>query len=384
MLPRTAATPTVAGMSQAWIEAQVEGDRHRVAVGGIWDVRHIGALEADAAAAAVPRERDVIVEMDALERLDTAGAWLLYRTIRDAREKEVRSARPEFRQMLEQVAANDRPCEIAPPAGNSLIVLLARIGAAIDEIGRESAGILSFFGHLLQTLAVLAVKPARLRFTALVFHLERMGFNSLPIVGLLNFLIGVVLGYLVASLLQTFGSGIFVADFLGVAILREIGILLTAIVIAGRSGSAITAEIGSMVVNEEVDAMRTLGLDPMEVLVAPRVLALVIALPVLAFFADIVGLAGGGLMAWIILDISPGLFIERLNEAVSTSTLWVGLAKAPIFAFLIGMVGCFEGLRVRRSAESVGQQTTRSVVTAIFLVIVADAVFAIFFQEIGI
>ncbi len=371
-------------MSEAWIRSDADNDGHRIAIGGDWDIRHVGALEPEALAATVPEGMRVALDLSGLERLDTAGAWLIYRTVRDASETEVRTAREEFRQMLEQVAANDQPCEIAPPAGNSLVAVLARIGRAVDEIRAESAGILGFFGLLLATLAGLVARPGRLRLTALVFHLERMGFNSLPIVGLLNFLIGVVLGYLVASLLQTFGSGIFVADFLGIAILREIGILLTAIVIAGRSGSAITAEIGSMVVNEEIDAMRTLGLDPMLVLVAPRVLALIIALPVLAFFANIVGLAGGGLMAWIILDISPGLFIERLNGAISLSTLWVGLAKAPIFAFLIGMVGCFEGLRVQRSAESVGQQTTRSVVTSIFLVIVADAVFAIFFQEVGI
>ena len=193
-----------------------------------------------------------------------------------------------------------------------------------------------------------------------------------------------VLAYQGATQLQQFGAEVFVVDLVAISVLREIGILLTAIIIAGRSGSAFTAQIGSMKVNEEVDAMRTLGLDPIEVLVLPRVLALLITLPLLTFIADLMGLLGGGLMAWVTLDISPAVFIERLNQSVSLWSFFVGLIKAPVFAFIIAMIGCFEGLKVVGSAESVGQRTTRAVVEAIFLVIVFDAIFSIFFAFVGV
>jgi phospholipid/cholesterol/gamma-HCH transport system permease protein len=223
-----------------------------------------------------------------------------------------------------------------------------------------------------------------LRLTPLVFHMEKVGLNALPIVGLISFLIGVVLAYQGATQLQKFGAEVFVVDLIGVSVLREIGILLTAIVVAGRSGSAFTAQIGSMKVNEEVDAMRTLGLDPIQVLVIPRTLALVLMLPLLAFFSDIMGLLGGGLMAWSVLDVSPGQFIERLNGSIGMWTFWVGIIKAPVFGLLIALVGCYEGLQVANSAESVGSRTTRSVVESIFLVMIVDAVFSIFFAYIGI
>jgi phospholipid/cholesterol/gamma-HCH transport system permease protein len=193
-----------------------------------------------------------------------------------------------------------------------------------------------------------------------------------------------VLAYQGATQLQKFGAEVFVVDLIGVSVLREIGILLTAIVVAGRSGSAFTAQIGSMKVNEEVDAMRTLGLDPIQVLVIPRVLALVLMLPLLAFFSDMMGLLGGGLMAWSVLDVSPGQFIERLNSSIGLWTFWVGIIKAPVFGLLIALVGCYEGLQVANSAESVGSRTTRSVVESIFLVMIVDAVFSIFFAYIGI
>jgi phospholipid/cholesterol/gamma-HCH transport system permease protein len=214
--------------------------------------------------------------------------------------------------------------------------------------------------------------------------MEQVGLNALPIVGLISFLIGIVLAYQGAQTLRQFGAEVFVVDLIGISMLREIGILLTAIVVAGRSGSAFAAAVGSMMVHEEVDAMRTLGLDPMEVLVLPRLLALVLTLPMLAFFSDMMGLLGGGLMSWVVLDITPVVYIERMNNAVGLWTFWVGIIKAPFFGFLIAMVGCLEGFRVSGSAESVGQQTTRAVVTSLFLVIVVDALFSIFFSTVGV
>jgi phospholipid/cholesterol/gamma-HCH transport system permease protein len=247
----------------------------------------------------------------------------------------------------------------------------------------EGCRLLSFFGQTMLTFMRVMLRPAKLRLTSLTHHLEQTCLNALPIVGLIAFLIGVVMAYQGADQLRRFGAEIFTVDLLGVSILREIGILLTAIVVAGRSGSAFTAEIGAMSVNQEIDALRSLGLDPVEVLVLPRLLALMIALPLLVFVADILGLIGGGLMAWTVLDISPGRFLTQLDSAIGPATFWVGMVKAPVFAFLIAMVGCYQGLQVSGSADSVGKQTTKSVVVGIFLVIVFDALFSIMFSYLG-
>ncbi len=323
-----------------------------------------------------------------LERLDSAGAWLLHRTIRDAGEAgatvQTLNLRDDHRAMLAQIADNDRPCEIAPERASPLIRILSNIGANTVDSMKEARALIEFLGLTVASIFSAIVMPWRLRVTPLFHHMERVGFNAVPIVSLISFLIGVVLAYQGATQLQRFGAEIFVVDLIAISVLREIGILLTAIVVAGRSGSAFTAEIGSMVVNEEVDAMRSLGLDPMEVLVVPRILALVIMLPILAFIADIMGLLGGFVMCWTVLGISPGLFLEQLNNSASLWTFGVGIIKAPFFAFMIAYVGCFEGLRVSRNAASVGARTTRSVVTSIFLIIVADAVFSILFAIVGV
>src|SRR5665213_787391 len=220
----------------------------------------------------------------------------------------------------------------------------------------------------------------RLRLIALVAHMQRVGIAALPIVGLLSFLVGIVTAYQGADQLRRFGAEIYTVDLLGIGFLREMGALLTAIIIAGRSGSAFTAEIGAMKVNEEVDALETLGLDPIELLVIPRLFALMLMLPLLAFFADAMGLLGGALMSWLVLDIALPAFLQELHGAVSSWTLWLGIIKAPFFAAAIALVGCNEGLSAESSAESVGRHTTRSVVHSIFLVIVIDAAFSVLFS----
>ena len=375
-------------MAEAWFSAEREQGGLRLAAGGLWDIRHAAALDADLRLFAPEGGTPVTIDLSAVSRLDTAGAWLAYRTAKTLREQglavEFVNTRPEHQAMLDSVAASDQPCEIEPRRLNPLIWLLGHLGRGTLDALEEGRQQLGFLGLTLLTMARVARHPGRLRFTSLVFHMEKVGLDALPIVGLISLLIGVVLAYQGATQLQRFGAEIFVVDLIAVSVLREIGILLTAIVIAGRSGSAFTAEIGSMIVHEEVDAMRALGLDPMELLVLPRVLALMLTLPMLAFFADIMGLAGGFLMSWMALDIAPALFFERLHSSLGPWTFWVGIIKAPVFAFLIAMVGCLEGLRVSRSAESVGRQTTRSVVTSIFLVIIVDAIFSIFFATIGI
>ncbi|MBC8238969.1 MAG: MlaE family lipid ABC transporter permease subunit [Alphaproteobacteria bacterium] len=376
-------------MADGWLNAAAEaGGAVLLQAGGHWDARNVTRLDQLLRGLAPSNGAAVILDLTQVERLDTAGAWLLYRTRREVRARGGRAdytgLTPAHEAILEQVEANDQPAEIEPPREPALLAMLGRVGDGTVDVMIEARQQVAFLGLLLVTLAGTLRHPGRLRLVPLVYHMEKVGFNALPIVGLISFLIGVVLAYQGATQLQRFGAEIFVVNLVGVSVLREIAILLTAIVVAGRSGSAFTAEIGSMVVNEEVDAMRTLGLDPMEVLVLPRVLALVITLPLLAFFADMMGLFGGMLMCWGTLDISPGLFLERLQGAVSLWSFWVGIIKAPFFAFLIAMVGCLEGLRVTRSAESVGQQTTRSVVTGIFLVIVVDAMFSVFFAAVGV
>ncbi len=278
------------------------------------------------------------------------------------------------------MAKSDVPCPPRPEAEGALVALILRLGAATYFVGREARDLTNFLGHTVIVMARLAARPWRLRWTAWVSHMEQSGLNAMPIVGLISFLIGVVLAYQGADQLARFGAQIFTVNLVGVGVLREMGILLTAIMVAGRSGSAFTAQIGTMTVNEEVDAMRAIGLDPMEVLVVPRVLALIVVMPLLTFYADIMGLLGGAVMATIVLDISFVRFARQLSEAITMWSFWIGILKAPIFGFIIGLVGCYEGLKVSRSAESVGRQTTRAVVEGVFLVIVLDAMFSIMFS----
>jgi phospholipid/cholesterol/gamma-HCH transport system permease protein len=365
-----------------------QGGWLQLAAAGRWDISAAGRLDAELKRLASRPGQPVRIDLSGLEALDTAGAWLIYRTLKrlkaDNVAVEMSGLKPDHRLLLERVAASDRPAPIEPPAINIMRRLMEEVGEGTLQAFREGRELLAFVGLTTATLGRTLCRPARLRFTALVFHMEQVGVNALPIVGLISFLVGVVLAYQGAAQLQKFGAEIFVVNLIGVSVLREIGILLTAIVVAGRSGSAFTAQIGAMKVREEVDAMRTLGLDPIEVLVLPRILALVLTLPLLGFFADLMGLLGGGLMAWVSLDISPQLYLERLRDSIGAWHFWVGIIKAPAFAALIGLVGCFEGLRVEGSAESLGNLTTRSVVEAIFLVIVADAAFSIFFNMVGV
>jgi phospholipid/cholesterol/gamma-HCH transport system permease protein len=375
---------------EAWIElheAVEVGDAPVLQTGGNWRIVNAAQLDRELTRLDLPGER-VVVDMAALESLDTAGAWLIYRTIKllQAQQKSValRGVSDEHKAMLREVAANDKPCEVNPPYVNSLLRITEQIGRSSVQVVVATGDFVAFFGAFIVATMRTAYQPRRMRWTSLVYQMEQVGFNALPIVGLIAFLIGVVLAYQGAVQLQRLGAEIFVIDMISISVLRELGILLTAIVVAGRSGSAFTAQIGSMKAHEEIDAMRTLGMDPMEVLVLPRVVALVIALPMLAFFADMMGLLGGGLMAWMVLDISPAMFIQRLHEAVDVWSFLVGIIKAPFFAAMIALVGCYEGLQVSGSAESVGSHTTRAVVEAIFLVIVMDAVFSIFFSVIGV
>lgn len=326
------------------------------------------------------------LDLSEVTQLDTAGAWLIATTLAAQRDLKVTGATDAQTMLLETVAAalppkrKARKKRIHHQAGDMLVPL----GLAVSGLAGAMAHAFGFLGLVVARLGNTALHPARLRLTALVHHMQEAGLNAVPIVALMGFLIGIVLAFQGAAQLKQFGAEVFVVNLIAISILRELGILLTAIIVAGRSASAFTAAIGSMKMREEIDAMRTLGLDPIELLVLPRVLALVILLPVLGFIADLAGLFGGGLMAWINLGISPGQFRAQLLADTDVSHALVGLSKAPIFAMIIGVVGCYQGMQVAGNAESLGQRTSRSVVIAIFLVIVVDALFSIFFSLWGV
>ncbi len=356
---------------------------------GDWVVAEAEDLDASLRGLAPKAKGETLdIDLAGIGAIDTLGAWLVHRTA--ARwsaaggEARVSGATQDHEVLLGQVAKADRP-RPPPPSPSGLIVrILEHVGVRTVLYGSQALDLIAFLGATVAALVrVTIINPRRFRLTATVAQMQVVGVEAMPIVGLISFLIGVVIAYQGVDQLRTFGAEIFVVDLVGVSVLRELGILLTAIVIAGRSGSAFTAQIGAMKLNEEIDAMRTLGLDPIEVLVLPRVLALVIMLPALAFFADMLGLLGGMLMSWVNLGIPPELFISRLASRVAWTHYMIGIVKAPFFALTIAVVGCHEGLLVEGSSTSVGRHTTLSVVKAIFLVIVLDAFFSIFFATVN-
>ncbi len=329
------------------------------------------------------RSAMAIVDLSKVTSADTVGAWLIYKTVKDIKKYvakvHVRGASPDVESLLLQIEQNDQPFVLPPPRLNAVLTQLEDVGLATVRIVTEMGKFLGFMGLVTTRLAGAFKDPKRIRIVPLVYQMEHVGLKALSIIGLMSFLIGAVIVNQGAIQLRQFGAEVFVVDMLAITQLRELGVLLTAIMVAGRSGSAFTAQIGSMRANEEIEAIETIGMHPIDVLVIPRLLALVLVLPILVFYADIMGLLGGALTAWITLDISPGAFVQRFQEAVVVSTFMVGLIKAPFFAAVIALSGCFEGMSVSGSAESVGRHTTRSVVQSIFLVIVLDAFFAMFF-----
>ena len=373
---------------EGWLEAGRSRNRLDLQFGGDWVIAT--APELNRRLRALPRSPEDItaaIDLSRLAKLDTAGAWLIQRTVMELTNAgiDVRlvGADERFRGLLDQVGRVEPTVAVEGPVPNKLVEIADRAGRSTVVFCNAALHLLSFFGMLMVKTARTVVQPRRLRFTSLVHHMEETGLNAMPIIGLLAFLLGVVLAYQGASQLQRFGAEIFTVNLLGVSILREIGVLITAIIIAGRSGSAFTAQIGTMKVSQEVDAMETLGLDPIEILVLPRTIALFITLPLLTFYANVIALVGGAIMCNLVLDITFPQFVTQLESSVDATTLFVGMVKAPVFAFVIAMVGCYEGLQVTGSAESVGRQTTQAVVESIFLVIVLDALFSILFASLG-
>ncbi len=362
-------------------------EKGRLELGGSWTIGASARLDRDLRG--LKAEGDVAMDASRLEKLDSSGAWLLLRTRRALEEAGAKVTGPDlaenYRPLLQSLE-DARPARQAPARrGHKLLRRLYRIGKGTMHALSQARSMLGYLGRVtVETGEAIARPKHNLRIAAMINQIEETGINALPIVGLLSFLIGVVLAYQGVDQLRKFGAEVFTINILGVGLLREIGGLITAIIVAGRSGSAFTAQIGTMRVNEEIDAMQTMGLNTVDTLVLPRIIGLVIAMPLLTFFADVMGLIGGATMCYFDLHITVPVFLRQLEDAVSTNTFLVGIIKAPVFAFVIALVGCYEGFQVERNAASVGALTTRSVVEAIFLVIVLDAAFSIMFSVLGI
>ncbi len=371
------------------LTATPSGDVLELRPGGSWTAANVTTLEAlsDAVTPQFHRSKSVKVDMIGVRELDTLGAWLLEKMSRRAtsagHRADVVGVADNFAGLIEEVRQVNRHNSPPAPARNPVVV-------RVNDIGRSTVGAMEDLTVFLQMLGSLFValfgvlrRPRSLRLTSLVYQLYRVGWQAIPIMVLITFLIGAIIAQQGIFHFRKFGADSYVVDMVGILVLRELGVLIVAIMVAGRSGSAYTAELGSMKMREEIDALSTMGLDPVEVLILPRVLALICALPLLAFIGSMAALYGGGLVAWFYGGMGAAIFIARLHDAVSVTHFEVGLIKAPFMALVIGVVACSEGLRVKGSAESLGKQTTTSVVKSIFLVIVLDGLFAVFFASIG-
>lgn len=322
------------------------------------------------------------LDLSETQRIDTVGAWVIHRYARD-HGSNITGLSENAEQLFRKIADSDHPIESARPVPGTFAKLLGEVGDAVIQAFKTLYGLLGFMGATVMALGAVIANPSRFRFNATVHRFEVVGVSALGIIGLMSFLIGIVIAQQGAVQLRQFGAEVFTINLVGRITLRELGVLMTAIMVAGRSGSAFAAQLGTMKLTEEIDAMRTIGVSPMEALVLPRVLAAVLMMPLLAFYASIVAIIGGGLLCWISLDIPPITFIQRIREVVPITDLYVALVKAPVFGAIIAIAGCFQGMQVEADAEQVGTRTTTAVVQAIFLVIVLDAFFAVFFSEVG-
>ncbi len=374
--------------SDPTLEQIAKGNGLALCASGPWTARFAPELEqivSDAERLTGSRP-DIFIDVSQVSKLDTFGAWLIERLRRSLThggiEARIAGLSADYSSLVDEV----RRVKASPPADLTTVTIsgiLEQIGRTMAGLGGTILSLVDMLGAVLAASGRVLMHPRSFRLTSTVHHLEQVCWRAVPIVVLITFLIGCIISQQGIFHFRRFGADIFVVDMLGVLVLREIGVLLVAIMVAGRSGSAYTAELGSMKMREEIDALRTMGFDPIEVLVLPRMLALVLALPILAFLGAMAALYGGGLVAWLYGGVEPEAFLLRLRDAISIDHFTVGMIKAPVMAAVIGIVACVEGLAVQGSAESLGQHTTSSVVKGIFFVIVMDGVFAIFFASIG-
>lgn len=379
--------PLLSPMTPAAFTIDLDRGTLRLRAAGDWQARHLGAIDRelrDFEDDAIGRE--LIIDISRIGRLDTAGAMVLERVLRACSRRTAASkivgGSDAQRTLIDKVAPHVAPCPIEPARRNAFLMMVNRLGSGIVEGYHTALELLNFIGLTLVAFWRVIRDPKRLRLTAIFWHMEEAGINAMPIVGLMSFMIGAVVAFMGAKILRLFNAEVFTVELVGLSVLREFGVLLSAILVAGRSGSAFTASIGAMKIREEIDAMKALGLDPIETLVLPRTIALIVMMPLLTFMASILGVIGGGLVAATAMDISPAFFVGRLQETIALSNFWVGLIKAPFFAFVIAIISCYQGMEVAGSSESLGQRTTLSVVQSLFIVIILDAFFAMFFLEI--
>ncbi|MES2600781.1 MAG: MlaE family lipid ABC transporter permease subunit [Pseudomonadota bacterium] len=357
--------------------------------GGTWTATHAAALEHlyKTVAPKLDQAGTIRVDLTDVGELDTLGAWLLEKMGRHnlpvGSPVNVIGVSDRYAGLIAEVTRVNRRKPAVERPENPVVVRLEQLGRYAAGITDDMAIFLQMLGALGAALFGVLRRPRSLRLTSLAYQVYRVGWQAIPIILLITFLIGAIIAQQGIFHFRKFGAESYVVDMVGILVLRELGVLIVAIMVAGRSGSAYTAELGSMKMREEIDALSTMGLDPIEVLVLPRILALIFSLPILAFIGSMAALYGGGLVAWLYGGMSPAIFIARLHDAVSVTSFEVGIIKAPFMALAIGIVACSEGLRVKGSAESLGRQTTTSVVKSIFLVIVLDGVFAVFFASIG-
>lgn len=381
-------------MRNAQLEVKDSDSGLLAVVTGAWTLENgLGKLDAAVRALADRSSgRGLRIDLSGLDALDTVGAMMLQRLMLTAESGGAAAQAAsgfigmteKYRVLLKRAGENVSLCEVDPNGRQSFVLMLERMGRGTEEAGQNALAILSFIGAIVSRLGGALTRPKRFRLTPMVHHMEEAGLNATLIVGLMSFLIGAVVAFMGARVLSEFGAEVFSVELVGISVLREFGVLLTAILIAGRSGSAFTAQIGSMKLREEIDAMTVMGIDPLDALVVPRVLALILTVPVLAFLAAFLGILGGAMVAWLALNIPPTLYWGRMQEVVTLSHMFVGLVKAPFFAFSIAAIGCFHGMQVENSAEDLGRRTTMAVVQSLFMVILLDALFAIFFLELDI
>ncbi len=364
-----------------------EDDRAPVlALSGDWTVDTIASAEAELRALTERLKPGAVVDVSDLGRFDVAGAYLIDRTFRESAAGDtariaIRGQHVNALKLLE-TARRSYGGELAPPEHlHGIKGFLEFVGRAMAAIGEEIIETVSFFGETLVVLGRQIVEPRRIRWTSLVHVMEVAGLNALPIVVMLSFFIGLVVAYLGARILGDFGASVFTVELVAFSMMREFGVVITAIILAGRTNSAFTAEIGAMKMRQEIDAMRVMQLDPMDALVAPRVIAMLIMMPILTFAATMAGIFGGLLVCWAELGVSPAMFFARISEVVPSQHFWVGMVKSPVFAIVLAVIACKQGLSVGGDVGSLGKRVTTSVVQAIFMVILLDALFALWFLE---
>ena len=363
------------------------GDETRLYLGGNWTLEAGEEMErsSDRLVGAAAGARTAVLDLARVERMDTGGAWLIDRARKLLEAagvaNRIENIRPD--QQILMTEAGWRAFEQPKPRPGSLLIdPLVDVGKTVVDVVKDTVAGVSFYGQSVVAVLGSIVQPQRFRLTSLVYHIESFGLRSVPIILLINFLVGCIVAQQGIFQLRYFGAETFAVDLIGILILRELGVLLTSIMVAGRSGSAITAELGSMKMREEIDALKVMGLSPMDVLVTPRLIALVIALPILTFLGDMAAIFGGMVVSWVYAGLGPDAFLARLQYAIGMNTFLVGLIKAPFMATVIALIGALEGLNVQGSAESLGKQVTASVVKSIFMVIVVDGLFAMFFATI--